>query len=624
MPADSNNRTLVLSVVAVDLVGYSRKSVAEQMSLKETFNRVLLEAIRDIAVADRIILDTGDGVAMGFLGDPEDALYVAMYMHDAINRDHTGNTLSGTGNGMDGSAIRIGINLGPVKLATGAGGHPNIIGDGINVAERIMAFAQPGQLTASHAVYEIMSRMSDHYATLFQYIGVHTDKQVRSHDVYVIGKSTPAFRQAQRGVAERAAARHAMENSPAHGQAQTALHAANMNGPISTAGPISTTGPISGTGRHTHPGMRAAESTPGMKGMSATSTKGVPLAAKTTALADVHADARSGPHIAGASADMTAEQDGVQPSALIDFLEDRNKVAATATMLVITAIVLAALLFYRKMQVTSPTPDAQVASATAPAPAANSPPPVEPPPAVAAVPVVTAPVTVPPAASPPTSTATAIKPVPETKSTAPPVPVPVNTAPAKAAAPISAPAPATATPTKAPERASPSAASEIGAAIEKSKEPRNDKGSKTERVEKADSKVDRPVKPDRPAPRNSSGTSAPVVPAYQSPVEPPRPEAVAPTPTPAPPPAPVADTRVIRLTRTDPAYPIEAIRQSIPAGYVRAKISIDANGNVTDVTILESRPISAFGRETRITAQQWKYNPGAPGRTQEVEFSFKP
>jgi len=44
MPADSNNRTLVLSVVAVDLVGYSRKSVAEQMSLKETFNRVLLES----------------------------------------------------------------------------------------------------------------------------------------------------------------------------------------------------------------------------------------------------------------------------------------------------------------------------------------------------------------------------------------------------------------------------------------------------------------------------------------------------------------------------------------------------------------------------------------------------
>ena len=86
MPSDAANRTMVLSVVAVDLVGYSRKSVAGQVSLKDHFNQQLLAAIQDIPVADRIILDTGDGVAMGFLGDPEDALYVAMFMHDAMNQ----------------------------------------------------------------------------------------------------------------------------------------------------------------------------------------------------------------------------------------------------------------------------------------------------------------------------------------------------------------------------------------------------------------------------------------------------------------------------------------------------------------------------------------------------------
>ena len=200
MPSDTLSRTLVLSVVAVDLVGYSRKSVAEQLSLKEHFNRVLLEAIGYISIGDRIILDTGDGVAIGFLGDPEDALYVAMFMHDAINRDSAGSPSGG----MDGNAIRIGINLGPVKLATGAGGHPNIIGDGINVAERIMQFAEPGQLTASRPLVEVMTRMSDHYATLFQFAGVRTDKQVRAHDVYVVGRSAAAFRQAQRGVWARA------------------------------------------------------------------------------------------------------------------------------------------------------------------------------------------------------------------------------------------------------------------------------------------------------------------------------------------------------------------------------------------------------------------------------------
>ncbi|MCY7387720.1 MAG: hypothetical protein LH481_06600 [Burkholderiales bacterium] len=95
MPAETSSRTLVLSVVAVDLVGYSRESVAGQMTLKDNFNQVLVRAIQDIAIADRIILDTGDGVAMGFLGDPEDALFVAMFMHDALNRDRPAIQASG-------------------------------------------------------------------------------------------------------------------------------------------------------------------------------------------------------------------------------------------------------------------------------------------------------------------------------------------------------------------------------------------------------------------------------------------------------------------------------------------------------------------------------------------------
>ncbi|MEP7154761.1 MAG: TonB family protein [Betaproteobacteria bacterium] len=591
MAADSPNRTLVLSVVAVDLVGYSRKSVAEQMSLKEDFNRVLLEAIADIAVADRIILDTGDGVAMGFLGDPEDALFVAMYMHDAINRDSSGSP-SGS---MDSGAIRIGINLGPVKLATGAGGHPNIIGDGINVAERIMGFADPGQLTASHAVYEVMSRMSDHYATLFQYLGVHTDKQVRSHDVYMIGKSPAAFRQAQRGVAERAAARVGKSPGAQHTPSVTHHPAA----PALNSGRHSRTGPNT-----VDPSMAAA-----LHAVPAASAAPWPEAAAAEGAGNAH------------------------PGALIDFLEDRNKVATTATMLVIIAVVLAALLVYRKMQLSYSPVDAaaiaaapaQVALAPTETPPASAPviaPASAPPPA--AVPVVPAPVaakTVPPPV--------AMKTAPETKAT-PSHPAPQSAPPpAVSASPTKSPAPSTAPvvvpPVKTPERPAPSAANEANAAAaaaDKAKDSRNDKNdrpAKNERIEKSD----RPARPDPPS-RNPSRNAPPVVPAFQSPVEAPKPEVVAPTPAPVPPPVPVVDTRVIRLSRTEPAYPLEAVRQSIPSGYVRARVTIDANGNVSDVAILESRPISAFGRETRMTVQQWKYNPGAPGRTQEIELSFKP
>ena len=40
--------------------------------------------MKDIAVNDRIILDTGDDAAIGFPGDPEDALFVARELREQI------------------------------------------------------------------------------------------------------------------------------------------------------------------------------------------------------------------------------------------------------------------------------------------------------------------------------------------------------------------------------------------------------------------------------------------------------------------------------------------------------------------------------------------------------------
>jgi hypothetical protein len=70
---ESSSRTLVCSVLFLDIVEYSKKPVAEQLQLKQTFNRVLTEALEPVPQRDRIILDTGDGAAVTFMGDPEDA-----------------------------------------------------------------------------------------------------------------------------------------------------------------------------------------------------------------------------------------------------------------------------------------------------------------------------------------------------------------------------------------------------------------------------------------------------------------------------------------------------------------------------------------------------------------------
>jgi len=191
------NRTFICSTVFVDLVEYSKKSVAEQLALKDRFTSLLAEALEGIDINERIILDTGDGAAMSFLGDPENALFVGMTLRKAFK------DLEATDPG-SAAPIRIGINLGPVKLVKDINGHPNIVGDGINVAQRIMSFADQGQILVSRSFHDVVSTLSEDYGALFKFEGSRTDKHVRDHEVYAVGESEAALARAQRGVKQRA------------------------------------------------------------------------------------------------------------------------------------------------------------------------------------------------------------------------------------------------------------------------------------------------------------------------------------------------------------------------------------------------------------------------------------
>jgi len=175
---ESSGRTLVCSVLFLDIVEYSKKPVSDQLQLKQEFNRVLTKSLEQVPARDRIILDTGDGAAVTFMGDPEDALFASMAVRDSAGA----------------LAVRLGVNLGPVRLVKDLNGQMNIIGDGINVAQRVMSFSRPGQLLVSRSFYEVVSCLSRDYANLFHHEGARTDKHVREHDVYSVVGGTPASR----------------------------------------------------------------------------------------------------------------------------------------------------------------------------------------------------------------------------------------------------------------------------------------------------------------------------------------------------------------------------------------------------------------------------------------------
>src|SRR3954468_10874438 len=223
---ESSGRTLVCSVLFLDIVEYSKKPVSEQLQLKQDFNRVLTRALEHVPPRDRIILDTGDGAAVTFMGDPEDALFAAMAMRDGVGA----------------LAVRCGVNLGPVRLVKDLNAQMNIIGDGINVAQRVMSFARPGQLLVSRSFYEVVSCLSRDYATLFHHEGARTDKHVREHDVYSVVGGTPNGRRMndtiEEGTSGQSEATAWLARSGPLGLRRSALAAASLAFCLITAGGV--------------------------------------------------------------------------------------------------------------------------------------------------------------------------------------------------------------------------------------------------------------------------------------------------------------------------------------------------------------------------------------------------
>jgi class 3 adenylate cyclase len=170
------DRTWLCSVVFVDIIQYSLQSLEVQAQWKRRFNQYLAEAVKEGPESDRVILDTGDGAAICFLGDPETAMFCALRLVTAVAGEKNQPASP--------FRVRVGINLGSVKLVKDINGNPNAVGDGINLGQRVMSFAADNQILVSRSFYEVASSLSESYAGLFKYEGVHTDKHVREHTLY--------------------------------------------------------------------------------------------------------------------------------------------------------------------------------------------------------------------------------------------------------------------------------------------------------------------------------------------------------------------------------------------------------------------------------------------------------
>jgi protein kinase-like protein len=169
-------RTWVCSVVTVDIGRYFDQSVELQAQWKQRFNGYLGRSTQQVPEADRVILDSGSGVAVCFLGDPDGAMSCALGLLGTAVREEPKNP--------DPMRIRVGIHLGAVKLVKDINGNLNALGDGLHVAQRMMGFAGDNQILTSRSFHDVASCLSDGYRPLFTLAGTRRDEQMREHTVY--------------------------------------------------------------------------------------------------------------------------------------------------------------------------------------------------------------------------------------------------------------------------------------------------------------------------------------------------------------------------------------------------------------------------------------------------------
>lgn len=86
-------------------------------------------------------------------------------------------------------------------------------------------------------------------------------------------------------------------------------------------------------------------------------------------------------------------------------------------------------------------------------------------------------------------------------------------------------------------------------------------------------------------------------------------------------PAPPSSVALMPIVRESPAFPREAVALGLSRGDVRARLAIDAKGNVTDVAIVDASH-RAFNRAVRETLSRWRFEPGAANRTTTVDIAF--
>jgi KaiC/GvpD/RAD55 family RecA-like ATPase len=145
----------------VDIVGLSDPilSVKNQVQKIQTLNELIYscDSFKKSSAGKRIILPSGDGMAIGFLSNPETPLELSIQLHYRMHayNQHKYNS--------DSLGVRIGLGSGPVFTVSDLNNVQNIWGPGIILARRVMDAGDNGHILIAEKLAEELISLKDEY-----------------------------------------------------------------------------------------------------------------------------------------------------------------------------------------------------------------------------------------------------------------------------------------------------------------------------------------------------------------------------------------------------------------------------------------------------------------------------
>jgi class 3 adenylate cyclase len=172
MSSDSlSHDSEMASVLFVDIVGFSLNSIDRQTALLSLLQRIVKESAALVLAQSKdelIMLPTGDGMALVFLRNAVLAAKCALEI--AASLRHYPEII-----------LRMGVHIGPVCRHADIKEEVNVVGGGINTAQRIMDCGDAGHILVSHSVAEVLEQFTG-WRECLQDLGVHRVKhRVRVH-----------------------------------------------------------------------------------------------------------------------------------------------------------------------------------------------------------------------------------------------------------------------------------------------------------------------------------------------------------------------------------------------------------------------------------------------------------